>query len=103
MSLRRKNLDSSCPIFVDTKDTKLRIKSHKEVWDNVRIVHISLQLFQDQVQLFEVTDWKIMAQINKQTLGFIKIHSFLLYEVQCYGMLCLLIIKAKATRQAPNF
>lgn len=64
---------------------------------------ISLQFFQDQVQLFEVTYWKIMAQTNKQTLGFIKIHIFLLYEVQFYGMLCLLIIKAKATEQALNF
>ena len=64
---------------------------------------ISLQFFQDQVQLFEVTDWKIIAQTNKQTLGFIKIHSFLLYEVQFYGILCLLIIKANATEQALNF
>ena len=67
---------------------------------------ISLQFFQDQVQLFEVTYWKIVAQTNKQTLGFIKIHSLLLYElyeVQFYGMLCLLIIKAKATEQALNF
>lgn len=63
---------------------------------------ISLQFFQDQVQLFEVTDWQIIAQTNKQTLGFIKIHSFLLYEVQFYGMLCLLIIKANATEQALN-
>ena len=64
---------------------------------------ISLQFFQDQVQLFDVTDWKITAQTNKQTLGFIKIHIFLLYEVQFYGMLFLLIIKANATEQARIF
>ena len=64
---------------------------------------ISLQFFQDQLQLFDVTDWKIIAQTNKQTLGFIKIHIFLLYEVQFYGMLFLLIIKANAIEQALNF
>ena len=39
--IKKKNLDSSSPIFVDTNDTKLLIKSHKEVWDNVKNVHFS--------------------------------------------------------------